>query len=155
MLTTLARAIRGVSLGIWLGAGVMTFIAAHYVFRGGFVSTTTAGDIMGAILHASGWMKIGLAVLALVSHAALCCDTSVGPKPRKFGFTMLVLATLLAMFVTLYLEPKMVELRGQFRGDPNLENPAHVLFGKLHGASMGLATLELIFVAAALICAVI
>lgn len=152
MLTKVARVIRGISLGIWLGAGVMTFIAAHYVFRGAFVNMTTAGDIMGAILHAAGWMKLGLAVLALSAHAALCRDPV---KPRKFGFAMLVLATLLAMFVTLYLEPKMVELRGQFRGDPNLENPAHVLFGKLHGASMGLATLELIFVAAALICALL
>ena len=150
MITSLARAVKGVSLGIWLGGGVMTFIAAHYVFNGGFVDKTTAGDIMGAILHAGGWMKVGLAGLALAAHLVLRRDASA--KPRTFGFVALILATLLALIVTLYLEPKMVDLRAQFRGDPNPDNAAHATFRGLHGASMGGALLELILVAAALIC---
>ena len=153
MLTKLFKALRAVSLGIWLGAGVMTFIAAHYVFFGGFIDRNTAGDIMASILHAGGLMKLGLAAIALGSQFGLGAVT--GEKPRKIGVTALVIATLSALVVALYVEPKLLELRAQFRNDPDLNNPAHQLFGKLHGGSMGLALLEMICVAAALICAVI
>ncbi|MEI6236738.1 MAG: DUF4149 domain-containing protein [Planctomycetota bacterium] len=155
MLTATLRAVRGLSVGIWLGAGVMTFIAAHYVFFGGFIDKTTAGDIMGSILHAGGWMKIGLAVLALGAHLVLKKDSTCCPKAEKTALVTLAIASLIAGVVALYLEPKMLELRAQFRNDPNLLNPAHVQFGKLHGASMGLALLELICIAITLICIVI
>lgn len=166
MLAILARVVRGLSLGIWLGAGVMTFIAAHYVFFGHyddaamtpFLDKSKAGDVMGAILHAGGWMKVGLAMLALVSHYLAGCgagNESCGTRARTTRWITLGAAALIALFVTLYLEPKMLDLRAQFKGDPDPANPAHVLFRSLHGGSMGLAVLELIFVAATLICVLI
>lgn len=155
MFSSVLRAIRAVSLSVWLGGGVMTFITAHYVFFGGYLDKTTAGDVMGAILHAAGLMKLGLAALALGAHFGLRGNPWTGRKPHKIEMITLLIASAIAVTVAFYLEPKMVELRAQFRGDDNLQNPAHVAFGKLHGASMGLSLLELICVTAAVICSVL
>ncbi len=155
MVLSLLRSLRGLSLGIWLGSGVMTFLVASYVFFGGFIDKNTAGDIMAPILHAGGIMKIGLAVVALGSHFGLGAQAASGPKAKKIGSAMLVLATLCVFVVVLYLEPMMLQLRPQFRNDSDLNNPAHRAFAKLHGASMGTSTLEILFIAVALICAVI
>ena len=153
---TVMRAIRGLSLGIWLGAGVMTFITAHYVF-GLEPDRNKAGDIMGAILHTGGWLKLALAFLALSAQLVLRKNPAPGARSFKPGFVALCFAFALALFVTLYLEPKMVGLRAQIGtfNEANKELPERVLFGKLHGASMGLALLETILVAIALVCSLI
>jgi hypothetical protein len=154
MMTKVARAIRGLSLGIWLGGGVMTFIVAQEVFFGGHLqSHEEAGDLMGAILHIGGWLKFGLAILALAAQFMLRDDPASGPKARKTALISLAIAALLVCVAVFYLEPTLVDLRAQFRG--NLENAAHAKFKSLHGASMGLSLLELILVTLALICAVI
>lgn len=150
---SIARVVRGLSLGVWLGAVVMTFITAHYVFRFE-ADRNKAGDIMGAILHTAGWIKLALAALALGAQLVLRKNQASAPRSFKPGFIALCLAFALALLVTLYLEPKMVDLRAQIGtfSEANKELPERVLFGKLHGASMGLAVLETILVAIALVC---
>ncbi len=152
MVTKLARAIRELSLGIWLGGGVMTFIVAQQVFKGGYIkSHDEAGDVMGAILHIGGWLKFGLAILALAAQFMLRDD----PKTRKPGTISLVIAALLVCVAVFYLEPTLVDLRAKFGGEASLAKAAHEKFSGLHGASMGLSLLELILVAAAIVCAAI
>jgi len=148
---TICLALRGASLAIWLGGGVMLLIVAQHVFFGGLVDKTTAGDIMASIFHTAGFLKIGLAAIALAAHFGLGKD----PKARKTGFIALLIATSIALFAALYLEPKMVELRTHFRGSENLNSEARQTFKALHGGSMGLALIELICTAVALICAVL
>jgi hypothetical protein len=150
MLTKLARALRAVSLAVWLGGGVMTFIVAQQVFKGGYIkSHDEAGDVMGAILHIGGWLKFGLAILALAAQWMLRAD----PTTRKFSTISLVIASLLVCVAVFYLEPTLIDLRSQFGGEASVAKAAHEKFSGLHGASMGLSLLELILVTAATICA--
>ncbi|HLX64113.1 MAG TPA: DUF4149 domain-containing protein [Planctomycetota bacterium] len=151
------RAIRGLSLAIWLGGSVMTFITAYYVF--GVAGNdparhNLAGDIMGPILHFGGVMKLVLATLALAAHGMLRGD---GPDGRstsahKTTYITLALAALIACFVVLYIEPKLVELRPQFMNDSSKDNPAHQQFAMWHGVSMGITSLETLLIAVALVC---
>lgn len=146
MFQSLMRVIRGLSLGIWLGAGIMTFITAHYVF-GLAPDRNVAGYIMGAILHTGGLMKVGLAVLAIAAHFSLPW------RSKKLCTVTTLLAVTLALFAAFYLEPKLVDLRAQFT--ENKDAPARLEFAKWHGVSMGSALIEGILVTIALICALI
>lgn len=142
-MNALARVVRGLSLGIWLGAGVMTFITAHYVF-GLAPDRNIAGSIMGAILHTGGLMKVGLAILAVGAH------WGTPQRSKKICTVMLFLAAALALFAAFYLEPKLVDLRSQFTDAK--DSPARLEFAKWHGISMGGALMEGIFVAIAFVC---
>ena len=148
------RAIRGLSLGVWLGAGVMTFITAHYVF-GLEPDRNKAGDIMGAILHTGGQLKIALALLATLAQLQLRKQWPAFSE--KLGALTLIVSLILAVTLVFYLEPKMVGLRAQIGtfNEANKDLPERVLFGKLHGTSMGLTLLETILVAIALVCSLI
>ncbi len=156
LMIRIARAVRGVSLALWLGGGVMTFIAAIYVFR--IAGNKLGGDIMAPILHVGGVMKLVLAALALLTHGILRGDPASGRSgfTHRTGFVTLALATVIVLVAMVHLEPTMVSLREQFVNDPNqASNPAYAEFRKLHGISMGLATLEQILIAVTLICVVI
>src|SRR5258706_13006004 len=110
------RAIRGLSLALWLGSGVMTFITAKYVFGiTGKVNWNLAGDTMGAILHAGALMKLVLALLAVGSHQML--RESSARKPHTRALILLGLAAAIVCVSVFYIEPKLVELRGQFMHD--------------------------------------
>ena len=155
MLLKLFRALRGLSLAVWLGGGVMTFIAAVYVFD--IAGRKLGGDIFAPILHVGGVLKLALAALALLTHGMLRGDPTSGRTGRthRIGFVTLALATVIVCVTMVHLEPTMVELRKQFLNDPNPENSAYLEFKKLHGLSMGLATLEMVLVAVTLVCVVI
>src|SRR5437870_4442555 len=118
MFQSIARVVRGVSLGIWLGAGIMTFITAHYVFDILKTDRTLAGGIMAPILHTGGLMKVGLAVLAMGAH--FCTPQ----RSKKFCTAALLLAAALAFIAAFYLEPKLVDLRAQFTDD--MSSPARM-----------------------------
>jgi len=114
-------------------------------------------DITGAILHVSGWLKGHPSRSARWPHkTGLKNDPAEGRTRWKVGAATLALATISACVILFVLEPKMLELRAQFMHDPNkANNPAYATFRQMHGTSMGLALLETIVVAIALICAVL
>ena len=166
-----ARAIRGLSLAVWFGGGVMTFIAAYFIFRvAGDPANQTlangipkhilyrlAGDMTAPMLHFGAILKLVLAALALLTHGVLRGDPTSGRTGRthRVGFLTLALATVIVCVILMQLEPAMLNLRQQFINDPNESNPARLEFAKLHGISMGLSLLEVIFVGITLVCVVI
>ncbi len=148
MLASIARVVRGVSLGIWLGGLIMTFIAADQVFFRSGLDRATAGNVMGGILHVGGLMKVALAVLAVGSQIVLRKQNESPSRKRTITFVALLVAAALAFIAAFYLEPKLLELRAQFDTAPG----ARAEFSRFHGISMGMATLETVLVALALIC---
>lgn len=157
MLLRCARAVRALSLGLWAGGILMTFIAAKAIFSYFLVEgTTTAGSVVGFVLHTAMPFKIGIALLALFAEAIVFFDRSPeAPKGwRKFvPATLLMLALAAMLVVALWLQPELESLRKQIRVfDASTEGtPLRQKFGSLHGASMGLGLLEGLLVAAALI----
>jgi hypothetical protein len=153
MVQTLARILRVVSLGLWAGGAAMTFIAAHYVFS---IETdrTMAGNIMAPILHVGGWLHVALAFIALAAALVVWPRReTAGRLFAKASFAALLGATLLALIMALWLEPHLVDLRTQIGvfTEATKDLPQRVEFRQLHGLSMGLALLETILAAVALV----
>ena len=149
MLLAAARVLRLWALGIWVGGGVMIFIVAHYVFTV-IQDRTLAGSVMAPILHTGGWLQVELAAVALVTTRFLWPEISWKKPKAKVLLAALVAATTMAVFMALWLEPRLVDLRAQF-GGPN-DIGARESFKQFHGLSMGLALLETICAAVALAC---
>ncbi|HYG77395.1 MAG TPA: DUF4149 domain-containing protein [Planctomycetota bacterium] len=156
MLLTWARAIRALGLGIWLGGIIMAFVVASTVFKVLEKDRTMAGAIVGACLEAGQKVKLGVAIIALAAEAVIFFGGIQGAPIgwRRFvPAAMLLLALATTLVATLWLEPKIHELRKEIAdfSEATRDDPKRVEFRKLHGMSMGLLFLEAIFVAAALL----
>lgn len=156
MLLNVARALRALGLGIWLGGIVTIFIVASTVFAYYGNDHTSAGELVGTILKRAAPFKIGFALLALACEAILFFNASPdAPKSwRKFVPNACLVLALLAMLIgTLYLQPQLDDLRQQIGvfNEKTKGSPLRQQFASLHGASMGLGVLEGLLVAAALI----
>ncbi len=155
-----ARAVRALSLGVWLGGIVMFFITASAVFTY-FVNDvqtdrTTAGEVVSLVLRKAAPIKIGIALLAFLAEAAVFFSHSPeAPKGwRKFvpnALLMLAFATLL--IAVFWLEPSLEALRAKIGSfsEKTKDSPLRQQFRSLHGMSMGLGVLEALLVAAALV----
>ena len=152
-LVDLARVGRSISLGVWLGASIMVFVAAPIVFEKLAPDRSRAGEIVGAILHSAALLCAGLAVVALLSQGLLFFnDAESGWK--RYTTTAALLAALALMAVLLiWIGPRIESVRQQIGVfTPENENsPERQLFRKLHGASMGLSLLQTICVAIAFV----
>jgi hypothetical protein len=156
MFLNLARALRALSLGIWLGGIVTVFIVASTVFAYYGNDHTTAGELVGLVLKKSMPFKIGFALLALLCEASVFFSPSpAAPKGwRRFvPNACLVLALLAMLAVVIFIQPQLEELRQQIGvfNEKTKGSPLRQQFSSLHGASMGLGLLEGLLVAAALI----
>jgi len=145
MLHSWLRAVRALMLGLWAGGMLMTFLSANIIFAqlkndtGGEVK---AGNIVGDILKVGGKVKMGLGLTALALEAVIFyggASASIRGWRRYAPAGLLMAALSLALLSSLWLEPKVHELRGQ----PE--------FGKYHGMSMGLALLEMLLVVVTLV----
>src|ERR1051325_2792141 len=120
MLFRIARAVRALSLGVWLGGIVMFFIVASSVFAY-FVNDfsadrTTAGEIVSLVIKRAMPIKIGFALLAFFSAAVIFFNRSPdAPKGwRKFlPNAMLMLAFVALLVSVLWLNPHLESLRDQ------------------------------------------
>ncbi len=149
----LARAARALSLGVWLGASIMVFIAAPIVFEKLAPDRTKAGEVVGSILHAAAFFTMALAVVALLSEGTLFFNADSAGWRRIVPAASLVAAVLIMVVLMTYIGPKIEALRaqiGQFT-PANVDSPERKAFGALHGASMGLSLLQTILVAVALV----
>ena len=150
---TLARAARALSLGVWLGASIMVFIAAPIVFEKLAPDRTKAGEVVGSILHAAAFFTMALAAVALISEGTLFFNADSAGWKRVVPAVTLLLAILIMIVLMAYIGPKIEALReqiGQFT-PANADSPERKTFGALHGASMGLSLLQTILVAVALV----
>src|SRR4051812_42571354 len=103
MLLRIARAVRALSLGIWLGGIVMFFVVASAVFAY-FVNDlsadrTTAGDVVSLVIRRAMPVKIGIALLAFFSEALIFFSPS--PDASKGWRKYLPNALLMLAFITL------------------------------------------------------
>lgn len=149
----LARAARALSLGVWLGASIMVFIAAPIVFEKLAPDRTKAGEVVGSILHAAAFFTLGLAVVALISEGALFFNADAAGWKRTVPAASLLAAILIMIVLMTYVGPKIEALREQIGvfTPANADSPERKAFGALHGASMGLSLLQTILVAVALV----
>jgi uncharacterized membrane protein len=155
---TLARAGRSAALGIWLGSGILFFLAAQIVFSKLSGDRTKAGEIVGSIIHTMSLMSLILGAVAICAQLVLHTRApEISGVRRYVPLVSLIAAMALLLFLTFYLTPVIEGLRdkiGVF--DASTESmPERAQFRKLHGASMGLSLLEMILVAAALIAALL
>ena len=150
---TIARAARAASLGIWLGGIIMAFIAAPIVFNALKPDRAKAGEIVGAILHTAGMVKIALAVIAVAAELVILNSGGVTGWRRYLPAIFLGLTIATTLVATFWLEPKITALRDRNPdfGEATADSPDRVSFRKLHGLSMALLLLEAIFVAFALV----
>jgi len=156
MLQSWLRAIRALMLGLWAGGILMIFVAAPVVFDQLKSDRTKAGNIVGEVLKIGGKVKMGLGLTALALEAVIFYGGAAATVRgwRRYAPAGLLMAALsVALVSSLWLEPKIHDLRTQIGdfSEATKDNPARVEFGKLHGMSMGLALLELLLVVAALI----
>src|SRR4051812_44789937 len=111
-LVTLARAARGITLGVWLGCSIMVFVAAPIVFEK--LDRSKAGEVVGAILHSAALISAGLAAVALLSEVLIQAnDASISSwrrylPPLALGGAIIILAVL-----CFWLGPRIETLREQ------------------------------------------
>ena len=151
-LLTLARAIRSVSLGVWLGSAVMVIVMAPIVFQK--LDRSKAGEVVGAILHSAAFLTAGLAVVAVIAEGVVWAnDAELSGWRRYVPALGLGGAVLILLVLVFWIGPQIEALRvqiGEFTA-ANADTPERLQFRKLHGASMGLSLLQTILVAVALI----
>jgi len=156
MQSKIAKALRALALGIWVGGIVMGFVVASTVFKQFEKDHTMAGLIVGGVLDSAGKVKLAVALAALVLEGFIFYKGASGTERgwRRYAPpALLMLAMLLLLASTLWLQPRLHELRQQVGhfGPENINDPDRISFGKLHGLSMGLLLLEGLFVALALL----
>jgi len=156
MLLNWARAIRATGLGIWLGGIVMAFVVASTVFKVLEKDRTMAGTIVGECLRAGQNVKLGVALVALAAEAVIFFSGAQSAPLGWRRFTpaaFLLVAFAITLVATLWLEPKIHQLRGDIAdfSEQSKESPQRQEFRTLHGLSMGLLFLEALVVLAALI----
>lgn len=157
MLHNWLRAIRALLLGLWAGGILMTFVAAPSVFTTLKDDRTKAGNVVGEILRVGGKVKMGLGLSALAIEAVLFYGAGGAAAARGWrryapaGTLMAALSV--ALVSSLWLEPRIHELRAQIADFNTVPegDPARAEFGKLHGLSMALALLEGLLVVVALV----
>ena len=156
-LLSTARAARALSLGIWLGGIVMSFIVARVIFdeRIG-LDRMRAGGIVFIILQQAGRLKTALALIAIGAEALIFYSrASDAPKGwrRHLPAALLLLASAIALFAILWLLPRIIELREQIAdfSEKTAGSEQRLEFGRWHGASMALLLLEAVLVAASLV----
>ena len=136
-LLTIARAIRSVSLGVWLGSAVMVFVMAPIVFQK--LDRSKAGEVVGVAVISEG--------IVWANDAELSGWRRYVPAAGLGG------AVLILLVLVFWIGPEIEALRvqiGEFTA-ANADTPERLQFRKLHGASMGLSLLQTILVAVALI----
>lgn len=134
------------ALAVWTGGlAVLGGVGAPAIFAvleqldpsGG---RETAGLVFGAVFNRFQQLAW---ILAAVILAGLGARAALGPRPRRFGWRMWTIATMLAISVTtsFYVAPRIDAIResveGPVAGLPD-DDVRKVRFGQLHGASNGL-----------------
>jgi len=156
-LYTVARTVRTMALGVWLGGIVMAFIVAPIVFKHLPKDRILAGNINAEMFHTAGKVKLVLGLIALAAEGFILFRKPEGSPQggiRRFLTAGSLLAALvIAIFVFAYLEPKMLDVRDKIAdfGPNAAESPERLQFRQLHGASMALSLLEAVLVALAII----
>jgi hypothetical protein len=156
MLHTWLRAVRALMLGLWAGGILMTFIAAPAVFEQLKDNRTKAGNIVGEVLKVGGKVKMGLGLTALALEAVIFYGGAAATVRgwRRYAPAGLLMAALsVALLSSLWLEPKIHDLRTQIPdfSEATKGTPERMEFSKLHGMSMGLALLEMLLVVVTLV----
>lgn len=150
MLLSWLKAFRALSLGLWAGGILMVFIAANAIFEKLKPDTNLAGTLVGEILTKGGKIKLGIGLIALALEALIFYGVAGTPSNgwRRFApATFFMLALAIALTTSIWIDPAIHEIRHNpdFAIAP-LDSDLRSRFSALHGASMGLTLLELIFV---------
>ncbi len=132
---------------MWVGGIVMSFIMGATVFKVLDKDRTLAGAIFGAVLEAGNRVKVGLGLAALATEALIFFSSAPDAPQGWRRFVpagSLILAMLLALTVTFWLEPHMRDLQNKIKdfSQNTVDNPLRQRFRSLHGLSMGLLFAE-------------
>ncbi len=151
-MTTILRFIQSVSLGIWIGGIVFSFLVAAGVFAT-LPSREQAGAVVGmalARLHALGYV---CAAAFLVASLALERSLASMLRPAALLVIVMLTLTLASQFI---ITPRLADLRARMTAEHGSidatprDNPLRASFGKLHGVSSALELLVLLLGLAAL-----
>lgn len=126
-----------VVLTAWLGAATLLATGVAPAAFAALPSRALAGDVVGRVLPVVFIWGMITGVLAVA--------LSIGRDVWRIAFgTLMVLATAAAQFV---IAPRIAELRADMGGAVDIvaaDDPRRVLFGQLHGASVGLLGLAML-----------
>jgi hypothetical protein len=145
------RTLAALALAVWIGGlAALGAIAAPTIFaeleaRDPAAGRELAGAIVGALFQRFEWVAV---VCGAIVIAALAIRAALGVTVRLSGARLLIAAGMVAitLVTTLAIAPKIDAIR---RSTPTAiaslpaDDPRRVMFGRLHGASNGLALLTL------------
>ena len=134
------------SIGLWLGAMVgFAALVAPAAFKV-LPTRQLAGELVNGVLYPLDLMGLVLGVIALITGIAL--EGGLPERSSKVRAAALGLMLLCAGTSRFYVSPTLHEIRESFGGKPvdevPKEDPRRATFGKLHGVSTGLMSLELL-----------
>lgn len=150
-----AQSIFVTALGVWVGGmAALGLIVAPAVF-GTVPSRLQAGTIFGSILERFGPVQIGLAVVCLLSLAALRLLGGLPNRAAAVRFGGVAVMLILVLVSHCYLAPAIVRER---EGIANFDSvpsgtPEKAVFDRLHRTSVRLAVLTLAIGVGVLVCA--
>ena len=133
-----------VALALWIG-GLVTLggVGAPVLFE--VLGSHDPTDRLPAVVFAAIFARVQYLawLLGLVILASLGARAAIGPRPRRFGLRMWVVAGMLAASVAsvFLIAPRIEAVRadtgGSVRALPS-SDPRRVSFGRLHGLSTAL-----------------
>ena len=139
-----ASAIYRLALALWVGGmSVFTFVVTPVIFR--TQTRDSAGKIVGALSPVYFRFCLGVGIVALVARAA--AGVAFSGARQLAGTALIVFSLAIVSYHTFGVAPRMAEVREtivSMETTPE-ENPARREFSRLHGLSMTLNLVVIVF----------